>query len=167
MSVVASAPARLTAALSSCGFEQAARSCAATMKRKLRFLNMEPEQVNRRAARQRKQEQRIRANKSRRGAAEHANATPQSHRTRKLRPCCGLRCDSCTCTPPPGLRRRPLQALAQRYLNTPLKSTADTTDVSEFQRHMRDRCQPLPMWVVLLYCYVHVVFSLKRNCSKQ
>lgn len=35
----------------------------------------------------------------------------------------------------------------------------DTTDVSKFRSLMQDRCQSLPIWVVLLYAYVHVVFN--------
>ncbi len=136
------------------------------MKRKLRFLNMETKQINRRNARQRKQQERQRTNKtpfamlSCRGVTEHGeDNTPRSHRTRRHRPCCGLRSDVCTCTPPPGLHQRPLRALARRYLTTPLKMTSDTTDVSKFQLYMRDRCKFLPIWVVLLYSYVHVIFN--------
>ena len=31
--------------------------------------------------------------------------------------------------------------------------------MSKFQLHMRDRCQFLPIWVLLLYSYVHAVFN--------
>lgn len=132
---------RLKPAMSfSCAAEQAARRSTTTMKRTLRLLNMEPEQVARRAARQKKQNQRKtataktkRSQTSRRSAAEHARGTgpcprsaaksptsPRSvaaHRARhrRLRPCCGLRGDACTCKPPPGLHKQPLNALAKRY----------------------------------------------------
>ena len=155
---------------------------------------MEPEQVARRAARQKKQKQRKKAKAktkrsqtSRGSAAEHARTPGHPSRSaakystssrsvaehrkssrsaaehpgqpRRPRPCCGLRCDKCTCKPPPGLHQRPLNALAKRYLTTPLSTVGDTTDVSKFRRLMKERCQSLPIWVVLLYTFVHVVFN--------
>ena len=103
--------------------------------------------------------EKIRLSRSPRGAAEHGDTAQWPPRIRKLRPCCGLRCDACTCMPPPGLDQRSLRALALRYLDMPLKTIADTTDVSKFQFHMRDRCQFLPIWVVLLYAYARVDFK--------
>ena len=140
------------------------------MKRKLRFLNMEPDQVARRAARQKKQTQRkntkakrTRWQNSRGSAAKHPtssrSAAEHPKSTRRLRPCCGRRCDKCTCRPPPGLHQRPLNGLAARYLTTPLSTVEDTTDVSKFGRLMKERCQSLPIWVVLLYTFVHVMFN--------
>ena len=46
-----------------------------------------------------------------------------------------------------------------RYLTTPLNTVEDTTDVSKFRSLMQERCQPLPIWVVLLYAFVHVVLN--------
>ena len=87
------------------------------------------------------------------------SVTEHSARQRKLRPCCGLRYDKCTCKPPSGLLQRPLNQLAVHYKSTPLSTVDDTTDVNKFRELMHERCRSLPLWVVLLYAYVHVVFN--------
>ena len=158
------------------------------MKRKLRFLNMDKAQIARREARQKKQDQRKQAKaktkrsateksktkakakaktkakhlKSSRSATEHPKSRSAAEHpawSRRARPCCGLRCDKCKCKPPPGLHRRPLNALAARYLTTPLNTVGDTTDVSKFQHLMKEHCESLPIWVVLMYSFVHVMFN--------
>ena len=156
------------------------------MKLPIRFLNMAPEQVQRRYDRDRKRKwrgtvqgaQRCSAlehprdrKRKRPGATAHRNKKPPvpgalrcsalEHRTQSFprRPCCGLPRTKCRCLPPSGLCKRPLNALAKRFLNTPLKTVADTTDVMAFQTLMRSRCQSLPLSGVLTYCFVHVVFN--------
>ena len=79
-----------------------------------------------------------------------------------MRPCCGHFVTACTCKPPAGLQKPPLDALAARYRTTPLKTVRDTTDVSIFQRLMQQRCESLPIWVVLLYSFVHVMFNQEQ-----
>ena len=148
------------------------------MKKPCRFLNMAPTQVVRRKERQRKQKWRALQKKHKRqSAVQHAKkgkkvlqsikkkkASASEHSTpqRKLRPCCGLRHDKCTCKAPPGMQRKCLSELAKRYVSTPLNTTADTTDVSVFQELMEDRCKKLSIAVILTYAFIHVVFNQRH-----
>ena len=134
------------------------------MKRKLRFLNMEPEQVARRAQREKKQTQRknAKAKRTQSHNSSRSATNPRSSARHRMRPCCGHFVTACTCKPPAGLQKPPLDALAARYRTTPLKTVRDTTDVSIFQRLMQQRCESLPIWVVLLYSFVHVMFNQEQ-----
>ena len=130
------------------------------MKRKARHLNMAPEQAASRVARLKKQKQRRTANATtKRSQLFRRRTTEHRVRRRRLRPCCELRVDNCTCKPRPGLRNQSLNALAKRYLATPLSMVEDTTDVSKLRSLMRDRCDSLPIWVILLYAFVHAMFN--------
>ncbi len=139
-----------------------------------RFINMTPEQLQRRRKRKNQQEHRRQCRKEiSREAKKQKGRTPK-HRgeknkkkriaterslKRKDRPCCGLRYDKCTCKAPPGMRVKPVNALAKRFLYTPLNTVQDTTDVSAWQDLMRDRCKALPTSAILGYSYIHVVFN--------
>ena len=131
----------------------------------LRFLNMQPEQVQRRDERQRKRvyrartrehEKRRTSQKKDSVAAEHTHGkkTP-----RKYRPCCGKQMKNCTCRPPSGMKRKQLTSLAERFAETALSSVRDTTDVSVWQAHMQPVAEQLPMRVLLAYAHAHVVFN--------
>jgi len=142
-------------------------SRTSSMKCKIRFLNMEPEQVEKRRVRQgmhKSRQKRCRdktkqEKKRKYYVTEHHNNKPHANKRiitatehatpRKSRPCCGLRCDKCGCKAPPGLKKKPLQELAKRFLATPLSTVEDTTDVSVFQELMQDRCKTLPTRVIL------------------
>ena len=123
-------------------------------KRKLRFLNVAPEQERRRRARVTMARLR----------AQRGSQTPQKYgRTaHKNRPCCGRRYDLCQCRPPQGLNKKRLNALAKRFLETPLSTVGDTTDVSAWKDLMEDRSTELPTSALLGYAYVHVVFNQRH-----
>ena len=120
-------------------------------KRKLRFLNVAPEQEKRRRARVTMARLR----------AVRGSQTPQKcgRTVHRNRPCCGRRYDLCQCKPPEGLNKERLDALAKRFLETPLSTVGDTTDVSAWKDLMQDRSTFLPTSVLLGYAYVHVVFN--------
>ena len=121
---------------------------------------MEPQQVARRAGRGKKQKYRKAARaKPTQSQRCRPSAAEQQAKRRRARPCCGLIGAKCTCKPPPGLQKQPLNALAKRYLATPLCTVEDTTDVSKFRSLMQKRCESVPLWVLLFYAYVHTMFN--------
>ena len=151
-----------------------------SMKCKFRFLNMEPEQVEKRRSRQGMQKLRqkrckdkMKQEKKRKYCVtEHRNNKPHANKrsitatwlapARKRRPCCGLRYDKCRCKVLPGLKKKPLQELAKRFLASPLNTAGDTTDVSVFKELMQDRCKTLSTRVILCYCHIHIVFNQRH-----
>ena len=144
------------------------------MKKPSRFLNMTSKQIARRKERHRKQKWRTvkKKEKNRRGVKhskksdcskkKKASASEHSILQRKLRPCCGRRCDMCTCKPFPGMRTKCLSILTKRYVHTPLNTIPDTTDVSVFQEVLGDLCKKLPIAAVLTLAYIHVVFNQRH-----
>ena len=144
------------------------------MKKPSRFLNMTPKQIARRKERHREQQWRTvkKKEKNRRGVKhskksdcskkKKASASEHSILQRKLRPCCGRRCDNCTCKPFPGMRTKCLSIWATRYVHTPLNTIPDTTDVSVFQEALGDHCKKLPIAAVLTNACIHVVFNQRH-----
>ena len=61
---------------------------------------------------------------------------------------------------------KPLSELAQRFLTTSLRTVQDTTDVSAFQEYMTARCKDLPIAVILLYSFIHVMFNQRHLLVK-
>ena len=151
-----------------------------SMKCKFRFLNMEPEQVEKRRSRQGMQKLRQKRCKDKTKqekkrkycVTEHRNNKPHANKrsitatqhapARKSRPCCGLRYDKCRCKVLPGLKKKPLQELAKRFLASPLNTAGDTTDVSVFKELMQDRCKTLSTRVILCYSHIHIVFNQRH-----
>ena len=123
-----------------------------------RFVNMSPEQQQRRAERLRKRTIRAkqRRNKKKRKRTHRA---PHISWARKPRPCCGRQSDNCSCQPPKGMKKMQLTALAKRFAETALCTVADTTDVSAWQHHMQHATEQLPLRVLLAYAHTHVVFN--------
>ena len=60
------------------------------------------------------------------------------------------------------MNTKPLSELAQRFLTTPLNTVQDTTDFSAFQELMSARCKELPIAVILLYSFIHVMFNQRH-----
>ena len=104
----------------------------------------------------------MKASSAKKKKKSQRTATEQTARARKKRPCCGLQSNKCQCKPPPGMSKKPLAALAKRFMGSPLSTVQDTTDVSAFQTLMRDRCKSMPTSAVLGYCYIHVVFNQRH-----
>ena len=129
-----------------------------TERKKVRFLNMSPEQIRRRYKRVKQREYRkaLLQSKPRRRPSKVIATKPT---LRKARPCCGLNSNNCICKPPPGMRKSHLDALARRFAKTALSSIQDTTDVSTFQTLMAERCKMLPLRALLAYAHTHVVFN--------
>ena len=136
--------------------KQSAHATEQRPKRKHRFLNMKPEQVQRRAERQRKREYRAerRKNKNPERDSEKRNA-----QKKKPRPCCGRHHSNCSCKPLKGMKKMQLTALTKRYAITPLRTVLDTTDVSVWQQRMQHATEQLPLRVLLAYAHTHVVFN--------
>ena len=135
---------------------QAAKN--STEHNKIRFLNMNPKQVQRRYKRMKQREYRknLLQSKPRRPPSKAATRKPT---VRKARPCCGLHSQNCKCKPPPGMKKTHLNALSRRFAKTALSSVQDTTDVSSFQALMAKRCNTLPLRILLAYAHTHVVFN--------
>ena len=121
--------------------------------KKIRFLNMQPEQVHRRARRIQKRKYRADADNAD-AESSVAKQTPKKHR-----PCCGRRQCNCTCKPPKGMKKNELTSLAKRFVQTALSTVQDTTDVSVWQTHMQHAAEKLPLRVLLAYAHTHVVFN--------
>ena len=124
----------------------------------VRFLNMAPKQILRRYKRekQRKYRKALLQSKPRR---PHSKAAAKKPTGNKPRPCCGYHHSNCVCKPPPGMQKYHLTALCRRFAETTLSSVQDTTDVSTFQTLMTERCETLPLRVLLAYAHTHVVFN--------
>ena len=135
---------------------QAAKN--STEHKMIRFLNMNPQQVQRRHKRVKQREYRkaLLQSKPRRPPSKAAATKPT---VRKARPCCGLHSQNCECKPPPGMKETHLNALSRRFATTALSSVQDTTDVSTFLTLMAKRCKTLPLRVLLAYAHTHVVFN--------
>ena len=131
---------------------QAAKN--STKPKKIRFLNMSSTQVRRRY-------QRVKKRQYRKALLQSKPRRPRSggHSARKARPCCGLNSKNCKCKPPPRMQKSHLNALCRRFAKTALSTVQDTTDVSTFQMLMAERCQTLPLQVLLAYAHTHVVFN--------
>ena len=128
------------------------------MKGALRFLNTDPQQVERRAntKRQRVRRQKLAKTKGVMLKSGH----PHRHADlRKHRPCCGRLPKNCTCKAPKGMNKKPLTSLARRFTETDLCTVQDTTDVGPWQKLMQDRCKTLPTRAILGYSYIHVTFN--------
>ena len=125
-----------------------------TEPKKIRFVNMSPEQLRKRYKRVKQRQYRkvLLQSKPRR-------LPSGGHSARKARPCCGLNSKNCDCKPPPGMRKPHLNALCRRWAKTALCTAQDTTDVSTFQTLMAKRCHKLPLRVLLAYAHTHVVFN--------
>ena len=61
---------------------------------------------------------------------------------------------------------QPLSELAQRFTTTSLRTVQDTTDISAFQEYMTARCKDLPIAVILLYSFIHVMFNQRHLLVK-
>jgi hypothetical protein len=129
-----------------------------TQHEKIRFLNMNHEQMQRRYKRvkQRQYRKALLQSKPRRTPSKAVATKPT---VRKARPCCGLKSQNCKCKPPPGMQKSHLNALGRRFTKTTLSTVQDTTDISTFQTLMAKRCQTLPLQVLLAYAHTHVVFN--------
>ena len=57
------------------------------------------------------------------------------------------------------MQRKELALLVKHFVNTPLCSVKDTTDVSVWQTHMQLATRQLPLRVHLAYAHAHVVFN--------
>ena len=117
---------------------------------------MKPEQVQRRAERQRKREYRAERRKNKNPERDGKKRNAQK---KKPRPCCGRHNCNCSCKPPKGMKKMQLTALTKRYAITPLHNVRDTTDVSVWQQHMQHATEQLPLRVLLAYAHTHVVFN--------
>ena len=60
------------------------------------------------------------------------------------------------------MKKKPLAALAKRFLSTPLTTVQDTTDVSASQELLQERCKNLPTSVILGYGYIHTMFNQRH-----
>ena len=125
---------------------------------KHRFLNMKPEQVQRRSERLRKRKYRAQTNNKQRNRKYRAQAKYVAY-PRKARPCCGRQQRNCSCQPPKGMKKKQLTALAKRFAEAALCTVKDTTDVSVWQHHMQHATEQLPLRVLLAYAHTHVVFN--------
>ena len=127
-------------------------------KRKHRFINMSPEQLQRRAERLRKRTSRAKQRRIKK-KRKRTHRAPHRSWARKLRPCCGRMHKNCSCQPPKGMKKMQLTALAKRFAGTALCTVADTTDVSAWQHLMQHATEQLPLRVLLAYAHTHVVFN--------
>ena len=125
-----------------------------TEPKKIRFVNMSPEQLRKRYMRVKQRQYRKALLQS-----EPRRLPSGGHSARKARPCCGLNSKNCKCKPPPGMQKSHLNALCRRWAKTALCTAQDTTDVSTFQTLMAKRCHKLPLRVLLAYAHTHVVFN--------
>ena len=118
-----------------------------------RFLNMQPEQAQRREERHKKRRYRAQA--------EHvaSESSPGKQTPKKPRPCCGHLKENCTCKPPSGMKEEQLTSLANRFAETALCSVRDTTDVSAWRTHMQHATEQLPLRVLLAHAHTHVIFN--------
>ena len=125
-----------------------ARATEQQPKRKHRFINTSPEQLQRRAERVTKRTSRAKrwSNKKQKKRTHRPleKDVATRHRQRKPRPCCGRHYKNCSCQPPKGMRTMELTALAKRFAETALCSAKDTTDVSAWQDHMQHDALQLP-----------------------